>query len=330
MKPWPLNPHAHQKPSTPVTGPLADRLRPGTGAVEDHAGRDLAGGGSDAGAPAAADVDRCHPGALLEPRAEAPRSSRVAHRHRVRAGDPVGRAEGCAKDILEVQGRSQRADLGRHQPAGLGQPEPVPELHQVTEVLHLLGPRQQHQVADLAEVGGHAHLLLESLEHRDAAHPDPHVDLARELLANATGVAGGRAGAQPAALEEEDVDAPAGEVVGKRAAHHPAADDRYVRGFHALPQNSKMIFSAARLVMSLLSTGGATSATSRPTRFAPIARAARKSRASRVVSPPGEGISVPGAAAGARTSMSKETLSGLPPGPWATRRAAASGPWAIS
>src|ERR1700694_2229051 len=153
----------------------------------------------------------------------------------------------------------------------------MPELHQAVEVLHLLRARQAHQVADLAEVGRHPDLLLEALQEGDAAHPDPDVDLARELLADAAGVP--RRGARPelAAFEEDDVHALPCEVIGQRAAHHAAADDDYVRGFHPLPQNSKMIFSAARLVMWLWSTGGATSATSRPTRLAPPATAARKS-----------------------------------------------------
>ena len=228
-----------------------DRLCPGAGAVEHDACRDLAQARAKTAHPAPADVDRVDLGALSEPSPEAARGRGITHRHRVGAGDAVGRAEGAAEHVLGVQGGDQLLRLGGREPACLGQPEPVPHLHQAAKILDLLRTRQEHQVADLAEVGRHADLLLEAVKHPHAAHADQHIDLARELLPDAARVAPGGAGAELAALKEHHVDPPARQVVGDRTADHAAADDRYVRGFHARPQNSKMTSRAARLVMSL-------------------------------------------------------------------------------
>src|SRR5713226_3590348 len=62
-----------------------------------------------------------------------------------------------------------------------------------------------------------------------------------------------------------------------------------------MPQNSKINFRAARVVMSPLSNGGDTSTTSSPTSFESAVATRRKSSACRVESPPADGISVPGA-----------------------------------
>src|SRR5690348_18127377 len=64
--------------------------------------------------------------------------------------------------------------------------------------------------------------------------------------------------------------------------------------------------------MSELSNGGETSTTSKPTRVESPVALRRSSSACRVESPPAEGISVPGANAGSRTSMSNETCT-FPP-----------------
>src|SRR5258708_4111532 len=74
-----------------------------------------------------------------------------------------------------------------------------------------------------------------------------------------------------------------------------------------MPHTSKISFSAANVVMSPLSNGGETSTMSRPTNVARSVALARRSRACRVESPPADGISVPGANAGSRASMSNET-----------------------
>src|SRR5438105_1664452 len=100
------------------------------------------------------------------------------------------------------------------------------------------------------EVGRHPDLVLEVPQEPDREHLDLHVDLVRELLADAAGILAGGAASELAALEEQHIDLARGEVVGEGAAHDPDAHYGYIGGFHARPQNSKISLSAAKLVMS--------------------------------------------------------------------------------
>src|SRR5438309_770930 len=79
-----------------------------------------------------------------------------------------------------------------------------------------------------------------------------------------------------------------------------------------MPHTSKIILSAARVVMSPLSNGGETSTMSRPTSRALCVVIFKRSNAWRLDKPPADGISVPGANAGSRTSMSNEMWTSSP------------------
>ena len=109
----------------------------------------------------------------------------------------------------------------------------MPKVHVVPEVLDLLWLGENEEVADLAEVGWVADLLLEALQHAHRHPLQPDVAFARELLAHPTRALAGRLRAQGLALEQQHVDISLAELICERTAHDAAANDDYVSAFHA-------------------------------------------------------------------------------------------------
>src|SRR6202011_2857032 len=214
-------------------GHAPDRRRPRTGAIENEARRHVAGRGAHSLDSAAGNIDAGDRNALFQARPQTPRGSRVPGGDVGRARDAVGGTERAAEDVVDVENRHHALGLGGVHPPGLAQADPMPQVHVVPEVLHLLWLRENEEVADLAEVGGVADLLLEALQHAHRHPLQPDVALTRELLAHPARALAGRLRAQRLAFEQQHVDISPPELIGERAAHDAAARDDYVSAFHA-------------------------------------------------------------------------------------------------
>src|SRR5712692_6414098 len=215
------------------TGHAADRWCPRPCAVEHQPRGHVARRRANTSHMSRRDIDTRDRDPFLESRAEAASGGRVARCDVGWARDAVAGAERAAEDVLDVEYRHHTRGLARVNPSGLGQPDPVPHLHVVVEVLDLLRLREYEQVADLPKVRRVPDLLIEALEHRYRHPLQPDVALARELLAHTARALAGRLRAQRLTLHKEHVHVALAELVGQGAAHDPPARDDDVSAFHA-------------------------------------------------------------------------------------------------
>src|SRR5436190_119541 len=158
MKPWPLNPAAHQKPSSSGTGP---RIAWWSGVVSYNQAHAVltpaparaAARGADALDPPAADVRAGQLRSLLQAGAVPARRCCVTRGHVCRARDAVGGTERATEHIVHVEHGHHPCRLRRISPPRFGQADSAPHLHVVAEILDVLGQREDEEVADLAKVG---------------------------------------------------------------------------------------------------------------------------------------------------------------------------------
>src|SRR4029450_4941624 len=106
---------------------------------------------------------------------------------------------------------------------------PVLELDALLEGGHVLGPAEQEQVADPAEVDLVARAGAEGGERLQAARAELDVEGVGELGPHPAGGLAGGAGGQLVALDQQHLpDAGLGQVEGDAGAHHAAADHDHV------------------------------------------------------------------------------------------------------
>ena len=160
--------------------------------------------------------------AELDLGARAPREGGVPLGEPGGVGDPVPRAVRRPHQALGRDPRRQRGRLLRREDLGLD-PERRVQLVRREEVAPQGLVPHQEQVAVLRDVEGKPVLLGEPDDHRDARLRQPHVDRARELVAEAPGTRAGRTRRDVIrALEDEDAaGAGGGEVVRGARADDP-------------------------------------------------------------------------------------------------------------
>src|SRR5260370_42270273 len=106
------------------------------------------------------DIDARDRDTFLQSRAHAPGGGRVARCDVGWAGDAVARTERAAENVVDVEYRHHTRGFPRVNPSGLGQPDPVPHLHVVVEVLDLPRLREHEPGAGLPKVRRVPDLLI--------------------------------------------------------------------------------------------------------------------------------------------------------------------------
>ena len=209
-----------------------DLSRPDTGGADNRGRVHAARLPADPPHLAGLAFDGRHRAAPADARAVSPRARGVALDRRVGCGDSGSRAERRRLDALQSGKRREPPRLlrGEH-PAR--QPERVLHRHVALEPAHVLGPRQQEQVADLLEVHLPAGPLAEPPPGIEVPQAHPHVQLVGEHRAHAARPLAGRARAELGALEQQHVHARLREVEGDAGADDASPDDHDLGPFHA-------------------------------------------------------------------------------------------------
>ena len=144
-------------------------------------------------------------------------------------GEAIAGAERRPCQVIGPQPWDQRAGLHRRQLAQVVHAASPLQAHVFRELVAFQHRGEQEKIADGAEVGAGACLLLEARQQAFGFHPDAYVDLGRELGPDAACAGRRRSLADVAAVDYDDRrDAGAGQVEGQAAAHHARAhDDRF-------------------------------------------------------------------------------------------------------
>ncbi len=202
-----------------------DLARPQAGAEHHLVAADIAGAGAHAGHAAIRDRKACAGDAFDDPRAMHARASRQRLRDIGRARLAVGRHEGGADQIVDIDQRPHCLGLGRRQ-----QMHVEAEGARCRRLTAELGPAfvvaGEPQAPGLAPAGGEAGLRLKPPVEAGGITQDLRDRRRRAQLTDEAGGMPRRAASQRAAFDENDVGlVVAGEMIGGGTTDDAAADD---------------------------------------------------------------------------------------------------------